>query len=183
MQEKVDSKRREMEQMLRHSAMTDELTQLPNRRFFMEVTAQKLEEDRELVAPLTSWLLMIDIDHFKKVNDTAGHEMGDKILIEFARILNKFVREEDLICRLGGEEFSLYLSEMTKEEASIVADSIRRAVEEIVVPNYTEKHGHITTSIGCAHVSDKEGVDHALRLADSALYLSKSSGRNRVTFS
>ncbi|WP_133011533.1 GGDEF domain-containing protein [Marinomonas flavescens] len=183
MQEKVDSKRREMEQMLHHSAMTDELTQLPNRRFFMEMAAQKLEEDRELVAPLTSWLLMIDIDHFKKVNDTAGHEMGDKILIEFARILNKFVREEDLICRLGGEEFSLYLSEMTKEEASIVADSIRRAVEEIVVPDYTEKHGHITTSIGCAHVSDKEGVDHALRLADSALYLSKSSGRNRVTFS
>lgn len=182
MQERVDSKRREMERLLQHTAMTDELTQLPNRRCFMASVSQKLVKEREMIHQPTSWVLMIDIDHFKRVNDTSGHAMGDKVLIEFSRILQQFVRSEDLICRLGGEEFAIFLSDMTKSEVKVVAEKIITAIANMDVLGYTDIHGHITTSIGASPAKGKVNVDQALKASDNALYLSKNSGRNQVNF-
>ncbi|ETX10230.1 hypothetical protein MUS1_03800 [Marinomonas ushuaiensis DSM 15871] len=181
-QEQVDGKRREVEKALQLSAMTDELTQLPNRRHFMEKATEALIKEKSDISELSSWVLMVDIDHFKKINDTEGHEMGDKVLVEFALIMNKFVGPGDLVCRLGGEEFAFFFSQKTAPEMSEIANNILQSVEDMTIPSYTDVYGSITTSIGCAKSEDKTDIDHVLRLADYALYASKNAGRNRVMF-
>ncbi|WOD08356.1 GGDEF domain-containing protein [Marinomonas sp. GJ51-6] len=180
-QEQVDRKRREMEKALKVSAMTDELTSLPNRRYFMQAAAEKLEE-QESRSKLASWFLMIDIDHFKKINDAAGHEMGDRVLVEFGKTLKQVVGSQGLLCRLGGEEFSLLLPSTSKDKVEEMAETILRSVESMVVPGYTDIHGRITTSIGCGAADQANNVEYGLKLADEALYCSKSEGRNRVMF-
>lgn len=180
-QEQVDRKRREMEKALKVSAMTDELTSLPNRRYFMQAASEKLkgqcfQEDE------ASWFFMIDIDHFKKINDAAGHDMGDRVLVEFGKTLKRVVGTQGLLCRLGGEEFSLLLPSVSKDEAEQIADTILQSVESMVVPGYTDVYGNVTTSIGCGAANSGDNVEHALKLADEALYRSKSEGRNRVVF-
>lgn len=176
-QEQVDGKRRDVETALQRSATIDELTQLPNRRYFMEAAKQKMATSQS-----TSWFLMVDIDHFKKINDNAGHGMGDKVLIEFSRILNDFIGPEDLICRLGGEEFAILLSNRTKDAAEKVSEEMLQAIAAMNIPEYTDVYGGITTSIGCTSSLSKTDVDHALKSADKALYQSKNTGRNRVSF-
>jgi len=123
---------------------------------------------------------MVDVDYFKEVNDTYGHDMGDKVLKEVAKILTKTVRESDLVIRFGGEEFLVLLMDVQSGKSEDVAEKIRRAVESHTI----ESFGVVlrkTVSIGVSEFpEDSEKIWQCLKYADVALYKAKEMGRNRV---
>ena len=122
-------------------------------------------------------VISIDIDHFKKVNDTYGHDVGDAVLKELALLIQESSRDTDLPCRLGGEEFILILPRVTQHDAAQIAERLRQRVERTRLPDV----GHITVSIGIANwPSDAVNVTAVLKLADDMLYKAKREGRNRV---
>tara|TARA_R110000751_G_scaffold307889_2_gene433742 strand:- start:72536 stop:74026 length:1491 start_codon:yes stop_codon:yes gene_type:complete len=180
-QERVDSKRRAAEKKLLFVAMNDPLTRLPNRRKFFEVGAREMQRRKRTGADLC--VLMIDIDHFKKVNDTAGHAKGDEILMTIATVLVDSLRAVDLPGRLGGEEFAVLLADTSRAGAQRVAEKIRQNIEATPIEGWTDIYGPITVSIGCAGAEGKSGLDDILSAADEALYRAKEQGRNRVTIS
>lgn len=156
---------------LNTNSMTDSLTGLLNRRGF-ETVLEGLETEKK---PFS--VLAIDIDYFKKVNDTYGHDAGDKLLICFAETLKKQAREKDFIIRAGGEEFFILLPSSDGDKAEIIAERIRKSIESTNYPLV----GNITASIGISHYSNyDEPIDETLKLADQALYKAKSNGRNRI---
>ncbi|MBC3362713.1 sensor domain-containing diguanylate cyclase [Pseudomonas sp. SWRI154] len=126
-------------------------------------------------------LVMLDIDHFKRVNDTYGHQAGDKVIENVARLLHEHVRESDVAGRYGGEEFGVVLSDTDKDGARVFAERLRKAVEELLV-QYNGQDIRFTISLGVADLSEPSN-DHAelIARADQALYTSKKTGRNRVT--
>lgn len=158
-------------------SMTDHLTDLPNRRFFETVLVQEIATHRRDQAPLT--LAMLDIDHFKVVNDTHGHDVGDAVLKHIAQTLRHATREGNVVARVGGEEFAILLPNTHLPEAMEVAERVRQAVEA---------HNHllkgqplrVTISIGVAPVNCELPMAQAYKLADNALYQAKREGRNRV---
>ena len=163
-------------------ALTDSLTGLYNRRY-LEVHLDKLLEknrnDRKSMA-----VLMIDIDHFKAVNDTYGHNVGDEILKIFAQRLKDGLRPTDLIARLGGEEFTVILPDVTEDRAYMVAERLRRAIAKDPITCSTDDGClNITTSIGGALIDyEPHTVQEALERADKVLYSAKDSGRNCCYF-
>ena len=179
-QERVDNRRRFAEQRLLFSAMNDPLTRLPNRRKFFEVGNREMERTRRSHADL--WVLMIDIDHFKRINDTAGHAMGDQVLVAVAGFLARSIRAVDMVGRLGGEEFAILLADTTADGVRLVAEKIRGGVEALSIDGWTDSQGPVTVSIGCAPSGAKAALDDVLNAADEALYEAKRSGRNRVVF-
>ncbi|GAX87954.1 conserved hypothetical protein [Lebetimonas natsushimae] len=155
----------------------DSLTKLLNRRGFDTSVAALEEIHKRNKLPFS--ILFIDIDHFKKINDKYGHDIGDKVLSELANILKSNLRKSDLIARWGGEEFIVILANTDKETAEKIAEKLRLAIEQ-----YHQKNlPHFTVSIGIA-TADKENfnIDNLLKKADEALYAAKKSGRNRVVF-
>ncbi|MFF2446394.1 sensor domain-containing diguanylate cyclase [Neobacillus sp. NPDC058068] len=154
---------------------TDKLTGIPNRRLFQE----KLEEQIELYhkGEKTFSLLIIDIDHFKKVNDTYGHQIGDIVLVKLANILKTQVRPEDIAARLGGEEFVIILPHTDVGEALLMAQKVNQEVE---LAEWKET-GSLTVSVGAATFTAKDSEASILKNADQALYASKENGRNRAT--
>lgn len=155
-------------------SVTDKLTGLKNRRFFQE----KLEEQLAIfdeTAQLFS-LLILDIDHFKKVNDTYGHQVGDEVLAQLAQILNAHARQDDVVARYGGEEFVIILPETDVDTSRRIAEQIRRVVEQA-----QWQTGKVTISIGIATVTEEDTDATILKKADQALYISKENGRNRVS--
>ncbi|WP_434700385.1 diguanylate cyclase [Pseudomonas sp. D1-1] len=126
-------------------------------------------------------LVMLDIDHFKRVNDTYGHQAGDKVIEQVARLLHEHVRESDVAGRYGGEEFGVVLSDTDSAGGQIFAERLRKAVEESLV-QYNGQDIRFTVSLGVADLSQPAN-DHAelIARADQALYTSKKTGRNRVT--
>ncbi|MEO2279882.1 GGDEF domain-containing protein [Pseudoalteromonas pernae] len=179
LQESIDERRREAEMALLQAATQDSLTGIANRRSFMERAEQELHQAKRNKLPIH--LLMIDIDHFKSVNDQAGHAIGDKVLVAMAKVLTACVRKTDFVCRLGGEEFAALLPNTDAAGARQVAESIRQAVEAESVVGYTDIYGAVTTSVGATAAQDHEDIDDVISRADAALYESKASGRNRVT--
>ncbi len=163
----------ELYRELRYLSITDPLTGLFNHRHFTKSLEQEIKRVRRYPAPLC--LLMIDVDHFKTYNDTLGHLVGDRILKEVSQVIRKNLREIDVACRYGGDEFAVILVETRVHKAEIVAKKFLKAVEQLQL----EKP--ITLSIGLAAFS--EGMDrHDLILkADRALYESKKAGRNRFS--
>ena len=165
--------------LLAEQASTDPLTQLKNRRAFFEHGAQHMSLSKRYKSDLS--ILLIDIDHFKKVNDTYGHQAGDEVLTQVARLLKQLTRNEDTVARMGGEEFAILLPDTNRLGTAVMAERIRVAVEKekIIVGDNTIT---ITLSIGVAtYGSEKaESVDDLLRIADSRLYLAKENGRNRI---
>jgi two-component system cell cycle response regulator len=163
-------------------AVIDPLTGLYNRRYASSHLANMQRAAAEAKSGIG--VMMLDLDKFKLVNDRYGHEAGDRVLKEFARRLRANVRGVDLVARLGGEEFFLAMPDADKEEASIVAERIRSAVE--AEPFNIGDGGagiRVTVSIGVTMGKPGEqDSEHLIRRADAALYESKSSGRNRVTF-
>jgi diguanylate cyclase (GGDEF)-like protein len=160
-------------------AMTDGLTGLRNARFFDTQLEQELasaERDRE---PLS--VLMIDIDNFKKFNDTYGHPAGDEALRVFGRTVRASVRTSDLPARYGGEEFVVALRHTNLEGATAVAEKLRDAVSRAIVEIGPGRYGRMTISVGVAEADlgrvDQKGL---LASADAALYRAKAAGRNRV---
>ncbi|WP_394780518.1 diguanylate cyclase [Undibacterium sp.] len=173
------TQRRQMEDQLRELATTDALTGLPNRRSFLAHVGDELH--RMARAPhAQAAVLMIDIDHFKQVNDTYGHATGDAALRLFAVTLGEVSRDVDMKGRLGGEEFALLLPGSDLMAAQIVAERLRLLVAE--TPLIQESYNvYLTVSIGISILSTADtGVDVVLNRADQALYRAKNSGRNRV---
>lgn len=166
---------------LRRAAHTDALTGLFNRRIFME----RLEEEAERVSRHGSALsvLLFDLDHFKKVNDTYGHDVGDKVLKGVAAVAEDIKRITDVVARTGGEEFALVLPETDQEGARKLANRLREAIEEMEVNCPNGQTIKVTASIGAATISKMgKNVDAFLRDADLALYQAKHAGRNQVCY-
>lgn len=170
------SDRKVMETQLVHAALTDPLTQLPNRRAFMLELA-KLNEQVELRRSF-GCVAMFDFDHFKEVNDKHGHEAGDRVLREFGRIAIATVRGGDFVSRIGGEEFAVLLRHASLEQASVVCERLRIAVEEMVIM-VDGRPVRVTASGGVALINIG-GAEDVMRSADAALYQAKRDGRNRL---
>ncbi|NOX20220.1 MAG: diguanylate cyclase [Nitrospirae bacterium] len=160
-------------------AKTDGLTGLYNHRMFQERLAEEILRAERYKRTL--FLLMIDIDHFKQINDTYGHQAGDMVLKEVAQIIKKSVRQVDFPARYGGEEFALILPEADCENAYKVGERIRQAIQshDFQIDNGTKIN--ITVSIGIAcYPYDTKNKEELIKMADSALYYAKKHGRNRV---
>jgi diguanylate cyclase (GGDEF)-like protein len=165
-------------------ATTDGLTGLLNRRTFNAQLHARLREAQRYNRPLA--LLLLDIDHFKKVNDTYGHPAGDAVLRGIAGLAQKQARETDIVARYGGEEIALILPETDASGAQAIAERIRRAAAAVAHPS-EQGAIQVTVSIGVAvatcsgaRVAAGESADAILEAADKALYRAKQGGRNRV---
>jgi diguanylate cyclase (GGDEF)-like protein len=160
-------------------AVTDALTHLANRRRFDEELATETGRVRRHGRDLS--LLMLDLDHFKEVNDQHGHQAGDAVLYEVARLIRERVRGHDLVARFGGEELAVMMPETSLAGARVVAEELRRAIEEHVV-HYADQQLQVTVSIGCAQFSADDADPGAfLHRCDSMLYRAKAAGRNRIS--
>ena len=164
--------------MLREQSLRDQLTGLYNRRFLDE-TIDKIAAQIKRRGT-TLGILMVDIDYFKEVNDTYGHDMGDKVLKEIAKVLVKSVREADLVIRFGGEEFLVLLMDVQSGKSVEIAEKIRKAVESHTI----ESFGVVlrkTVSVGVSEFPvDSDKIWQCIKYADVALYKAKEMGRNRV---
>lgn len=168
----------ESQRQLAALALTDPLTGLFNRREFMHRMTTELERATRYGHPMV--LLLLDLDHFKRVNDNFGHPAGDLLLQNLAQVLRQQLRQGDLVARYGGEEFVALLPETTREAALATAERIRQAVAELVLP-VAEAALRVTVSIGCAELAATTTQGEALfAAADRALYRAKAEGRNRV---
>ena len=161
-------------------ASTDALTGVYSRRWWFDLAEKEFSRSRRYDRMFS--LLMADLDWFKQINDTHGHEAGDRVLNQFGTLLRKTCRESDVIGRIGGEEFALLLPETTAEAAQHLASRITEACRSIIV-DVTRDDGHCSCSIGVTQVRpDDERVDSVLTRADQALYAAKREGRNRWSF-
>lgn len=169
----------QLRENLRQLSIRDPLTQLPNRRHMEEYLAR--EQARAAREGRTIGMMMIDIDYFKKVNDTHGHEAGDVVLCGLADKLRSFVRPYDLACRYGGEEFVVALAGNDADQSLRRAEELRRTISETLVPHLRGEDLPITVSIGVAvYPEHGESIAAVLDAADGALYQAKHEGRNRV---
>jgi diguanylate cyclase (GGDEF)-like protein len=157
---------------LEKMTITDPLTNIKNRRYYEQRIQKEISRSCRYKEPLS--LIIFDIDHFKQVNDTYGHEIGDTVLIEYTRLISTMLRETDELCRIGGEEFVIITPHTTRLEAYKMAEKIRKAVSQYkgVVP--------ITLSFGVSECQDCENKDSLFKRTDQALYEAKNSGRNKV---
>ena len=166
-----------MEEELRLLATTDSLTGVNNRRNFIGLAQKEINRSQRYGYSFS--LLMLDIDHFKNINDTYGHSNGDQVLIDFCRLCLKEIRENDIFGRLGGEEFAIALIETDTEGAKIIAKRIKGAVSShsVIVDNDKIR---ITVSLGITELCPNEDLETVIARADSALYQAKEDGRNLV---
>lgn len=181
-------KRRIMEEtILKHSseleqlANTDSLTGINNRRSLIDKLVEELHRAERYNRPLS--LLMVDIDHFKHVNDQYGHNAGDAVLIEFCRTIKSALRKNNSFGRIGGEEFAIILPETTLENAIVVAELLRQKIENALIGIRDGLTLQITCSFGATvALSVNDTISDIMRRADVALYQAKNCGRNRVMF-
>lgn len=166
---------------LQELSMTDPLTGLCNRLFFQKRVLYEYQRAERYQNPMA--LLMLDLDHFKRINDKHGHPFGDHVLKEVARLLINNLRGVDIVARYGGEEIVVVCPETNREQATIVAERIRSACEKLEIEKDATT-ARVTTSIGVA-ICPHEGVhseEDLLQMADQALYAAKQAGRNCVRF-
>jgi diguanylate cyclase len=184
LQQDLEATRSEVEQLRtkieqhRREALIDPLTGLFNRRAMEQLLGEHLASSEDSIA-----MLVLDIDHFKKVNDTYGHAVGDVVLRHVADAIRKCIRGEDIAVRYGGEEFVILLPRTSLQGAMIVAETLRHRVEEM---RLVRRHDNlrlepVTASLGVAVRRPGDGQESFFQRADQALYISKSLGRNRVS--
>ncbi|HEY8099431.1 MAG TPA: diguanylate cyclase [Burkholderiaceae bacterium] len=177
----LEEKHTELERLATHlqqMATTDSLTGCYNRRYFSELLSKILPGIRRQCAPLA--VLMIDIDFFKKINDTYGHDVGDKVICAVAGAIKKTAREADVLARFGGEEFVIALPMTALDAALLAGERIRAAVEKLVIPSAAGEIS-VTVSVGAASfVVTDDHIDMAIKRSDLALYDAKHGGRNQV---
>ena len=161
---------------------TDMMTHLKLKYFFFNLLTEAI--DNAFVQNENLAILMFDIDHFKKFNDTYGHECGDHVLIKVAELIKQSLRDTDVASRYGGEEFTVLLNKTKKEEAVLVAERIRQAIEDNDFV-FNNQHLHVTISVGVTVFDADNNLVYSpnelVNQADKALYLSKNNGRNQVT--
>ena len=159
-------------------ATIDSLSGIYNRAEFMDLAKRELDRAKMNSEDLS--LLIMDVDHFKAINDTFGHGAGDEIIREIGRILKASLRKTDIAGRIGGEEFAVVLRDASLEEAKKVAEKLRGTVAGKKV-NYMEQEIHFTVSIGVAAIHcNTDDIEDILKVADDALYKAKAEGRNCV---
>ncbi len=172
------NRRKEMEQALRELAVTDPLTGVANRRRLMELGAQEVQRAQRTQEPLS--VLMVDIDHFKRVNDTRGHPAGDAVIRALARIAGESVRAMDTVARMGGEEFAVMLPMADSRVAAEIAERLRESVAKAAV-EWEAEPICFTVSVGAAQMGrETRDFDMLLGIADESLYRAKHGGRNCV---
>ncbi len=181
LQDRDEELKRAMQE-LREQSITDPLTGLYNRRYLMDLLPRELKRAQRGGSMLA--VIMVDLDHFKQVNDRFGHEAGDKVLRAVGGLLKERIRGSDTPCRCGGEEFVLILPEAATEGALQRAEDIRAAVKRLEVHGLDQPVGPVTASLGVAlFPAHGDEADALLRAADEALYLAKGAGRDRVVLS
>jgi diguanylate cyclase (GGDEF)-like protein len=171
---------KESEQRYQELSITDGLTNIFNARQFYSTLRTEIERSRRYGHPLS--VLMLDIDDFKKYNDTYGHLEGDKVLIKLARIIQGCLRQNDAAYRYGGEEFSVILPVTTGEQGMVAADRVRVGMRSEAFNPSSGKNIHVTVSIGVAQYRRDEDIMDFLRRADQNLYAAKASGKDRVYY-
>ena len=156
----------------------DGLTQVYNKRYFLESLERELSRSRRYRRALS--LIMFDIDHFKNINDTYGHLAGDAVLKQLCGVIGSRIRQEDLLCRYGGEEFAILLPEIDHFNAKLTAEKIRRLVEQTTF-SFENTPIPVTICLGVASV-DRDDLDAEtfIKMADAQLYRAKNNGRNQV---
>jgi len=164
------TEQKRLEQELEYAAHRDALTGLLNRRQFYHLMEHISPSARDFS------LLLIDADHFKRINDAFGHQKGDEVLIQLSRTLEQQARSGDFVFRWGGEEFLLLLPLTSEDAAMMLAENIRLTLEALVVPGLPA----FTVSIGVAHHQVEESLDVLFKRVDEALYRAKNDGRNKV---
>ena len=180
----IEADLKKAEERLRHLAYHDPLTGLRNRQSFNAVidkifmTMQGVGRRQKDEPPGGAFLAVLDIDHFKKVNDTYGHLMGDEVLVLFARHMKDCFRDQDALFRFGGEEFVVLLSNVSQEVAESALNRFRQIIGSFDFPQV----GKVTVSIGAIEITPGEMSGDMIEKADKALYYSKSKGRNQVNF-
>lgn len=170
------TKIKEMEEKLKLLSVTDPLTQIYNRGKFNETLAEEIKRVKRYNTPLS--IIMFDIDNFKDVNDTHGHDVGDDILVNLVNLVKGFIRETDIFSRWGGEEFMILLPITNLENAAILAERIRLEV----MKNKFDVIGSLTCSFGVSEFLPDDNMETFTKQVDNALYESKRKGKNRVTF-
>jgi len=162
---------------LEHAALTDSLTGTHNRRYFDDALKEYLREFERISKPVG--LMVLDLDHFKQVNDSHGHDAGDEVLRQVAGCLKDLTRYHDVVARLGGEEFAVVAPNMNEEALIRLAERIRRTISGLAV-NVGAARLRVSTSIGLAVWNGGEAADEFYRRADKMLYEAKRLGRDRV---
>ena len=167
-------------QRLKRLSETDPMTELCNRRYFNSASKTILELAKRDRSELS--LVMLDIDKFKKINDAYGHGIGDEVIISLSNILLDETRKSDLACRFGGEEFILLLPETSIEGASVIAEKIRRSVEDFSLTLENGSQVKLTISLGLSSLDFErdDSIEDIIKRADTALYKAKETGRNKV---
>jgi len=168
------AERKRFEEKLRELSETDYLTKVYNRRKLFEIMELEIEKSKRYAMPLS--LIMLDLDHFKKINDTYGHNIGDGVLMTTAQVVSGLLRKVDVFARYGGEEFIVLCPETGIDGAMILAEKIRNAIEDFSFPVV----GKVTISAGVAGQLAENNGAILIEKADVALYTAKKSGRNRV---
>jgi two-component system cell cycle response regulator len=163
---------------LEHAALTDGLTGMQNRRYFDDALKEYLDEFRRIDKPVG--LMIFDLDHFKQVNDTHGHDVGDEVLRTVAGCLKDMTRYHDVVARLGGEEFAVVAPNMDHDLLVKLAERIRKGIAAMPVLSGNVRL-KITASVGLAVWDRKESAEEFFRRADKQLYEAKRQGRNRVS--
>ncbi len=174
-----DSLDEQLQRNLYDSATRDALSQLYNKKYLIDAIAKEFAYAARHKVPLT--LAMIDVDHFKRINDTYGHQCGDYVLQRLGKIMSDAVRAEDILARYGGEEFAVVLRECQEDQAVLFGERLRRIVEgaEFI---YNGQRIRVTISVGLATLREGEFVspDDLIAAADKYLYKAKQNGRNKV---
>lgn len=171
------TEKRLLEEKMRQAATKDGLTGLYNRNYFDSVIRDLLQHSNRYKEPIS--MILFDLDFFKRVNDTWGHQVGDELLKRIGRITNDVIREADILVRFGGEEFIVVMPQTALEGARTAAEKIRLAIKDNPMPTV----GQCTVSIGVAEHMESESYRHWFRRLDEALYLAKKQGRNKVQIS
>ncbi len=159
-------------------AYTDPLTEIPNRRFYYERLLQEIARARRGCQPLT--LALIDLDRFKSINDDIGHRCGDQVLKFFSQFIRVNLRQEDVVCRIGGDEFAIILPDTPVDNAGSVLERIRHKLEQVEIS--IDGRSRLTLSFSCGLAAFKSEYlpEDLIEEADHSLYSAKARGRNRV---
>jgi len=168
------TKEKELSELLLKQSIEDTLTGIYNRRYLKDKLERHVNLAKRYERPLS--VIMFDIDFFKHINDTFGHDVGDKVLIAISKVVSENIRNTDIFARYGGEEFIIVAPETTKEDAKILAEKLRSLIRNL----HFEEGINVTCSFGVVSLEKPDTKETLLKRVDNALYEAKRTGRNRV---